>query len=157
MKRIFLVLPLFYYSLVFCQDINDENSKRAYTEVYGKCFKDLQPIKETKDFIPVNKNVKFCSLYQCVSRIEYSSENKESEEAILNRAAEITTLLYNQGTPIYLLTGMDSSGTEFVENKNLNDDNNLVYIAVAECITSKSLEKIKDIVNEQTLKLINKK
>lgn len=157
MNRIFLVLFLFYYSLVFCQDINDENSKRAYTEVYGKCFKNLKPIEETKDIIPINKNVKFCSLYQCVSRIEYASENKEIEQAILKRAIEITTLLYNEGTPIYLLTGMDSSGTEFVENKNLSDDNNLVYIAVAECITSKSLEKIKDIVNKQTLQLINKK
>lgn len=157
MKKIFLVLFLFSLNQIFCQDISDENSKKAYIEVYGKIFKDLKPIEGTKDILPPKKNVSFCSLYQCVSRIEYTEGNKNIQEAIFKRAIEITNLLYKQGTPIYLLSGMDSSGTEIVENKNLTDDNKLVYIAIAECLTSQSLEKIKDIVNEQTMKLINKK
>jgi hypothetical protein len=157
MKKIFLVLFLFSLNQTFCQNIDDENSKKAYAEVYGKCFKDLKPIEGTKDILPSKKDISFCSLYQCVSRIGYAEGNKNTQKAILKRAIEITTLLYKQGTPIYLLSGMDSSGTEIVENKNLTDDNNLIYIAVAECLTSQSLEKIKDIVNEQTMKLINKK
>lgn len=156
MKKIFLVLFLFSLNQTFCQDISDENSKKAYIEVYGKCFKDLKPLEEARNIIPL-KSIPFCTLYQCVAGVEYSEEKKDIQEAILKRSIEITTLLFKQGTPIYLLSGMDSSGTEIVENKNLTDDNNLVYIAIAECLTSESLEKIKNIVNEQTMKLINKK
>jgi hypothetical protein len=157
MNRTFLIFFLLCFCQVFCQDKSDENYQKAISEVFGKCFKDLNPIEGTINVIPVNKNVKFCSLYQCVSRIGYTSKNEEIEQAILKRAVQITTLLYNEGTPIFLISGMGSFGEAAEKNQNLNDDNNLVYIDIAECITSESLEKIKNIVNKQTLKLINTK
>ena len=157
MKKIFLAFLILFLNQVFCQDKTDENFNKAYVEVFGKCFEDLKPIEGTKEILPSKKNISFCSLYQCVTRIEYAENNKDIGEKILKRAIEITIRLYNAGTPIYLLSGMDSSGTAFAENKNLTDDNNLVYIAVAECITSDSIEKIKDIINNETLKLIHKK
>ena len=157
MKKIFLVLFLFSLNQTFCQDISDENSEKAIIEIFGKCFKDLKPIEGTKDILPQKKDVSFCSLYQCISRIGYTEGNKNSYEAILKRAFDITTLLYNEGTPLYLTSGMGSSGEADEENENLTDDNHLIYISIAECITSDSLEKIKNIVNAQTLRLINTK
>lgn len=156
MKNISIIFLLLFINQIFSQQLNDENLNKVYTETYGKCFKELKPVQEAKDIISL-KSISFCSLYQCVAAVEYTAEDKEVQEAILKRAIEITKLLYNQGTPIYLLSGMDSSGTEVIENQNLNDDNNLIYIAVAECLTSNSLEKIKNAVNEETLNLIHKK
>lgn len=157
MNKIFLVLFLFSLNQTFCQDKNDESLDNIYVKVFGKCFKNLKPIEGTKDVLPLKKDVSFCSLYQCVSRIEYTEDNKDIQGKILKRAIEIATYLYNDGTPIYLISGMGTSGEADEKNQNLTDDNNLIYISVAECITSNALEKIKNIVNEQTLKLINTK
>lgn len=156
MSKNFLFFFLLLGTRVLGQTQEISTEDKAYIEVFGKCFEGLKPLKETKNRTKLNK-VPFCSLFQCAYFIKYVEDEKTIQESILKRALEISVLLYNQGTPIYLLTGMNSFGTELTENKNLSDDNNLVYIAVAECITSESLEKIKNIVNEQTLKLINKR
>ncbi|MEO8238539.1 MAG: hypothetical protein ABI793_03435 [Flavobacterium sp.] len=155
MKKIILILSFLIFNQTFCQNENDESLDKVYVKVFGKCFKDLKPLEETKDFLPLKK-ISFCSLYQCVTRIQYSEIDKNMQEAILKRTIEITTRLYNDKTPIYLISGMNSYGTALEENQNLTDDNNLIYISVADCLSSKALEKIKNIVNQQTLKLINK-
>jgi len=157
MKIIFLLLALFCLQFGFSQDKSDENYQKAEVEIFGKCFKNLKPIEGTNDILPTKKDIPFCSLYQCVSRIGYAENNKQIEESIVKRAIDITTLLYNEGTPIYLMIGMDSFGEAEEKNQSLTDDHNLVYISIAACISTPSLNKIQKAVNKQTLELINKK
>ncbi|WP_202701086.1 hypothetical protein [Flavobacterium sp. UGB4466] len=154
MKNIFLFLFLFTLNQVFSQDDNYTNSEKIIVDVFGKCFKDLNQIKGTRDVIPVNKNVKFCSMYQCVSRIGYTEKAKDIEKAIIKRAIKIATRLYNEGTPVYLTCGANSSNQADWYNQNLTDDNNLVYISIAECVVSHSLITIQKAVNQETMKLI---
>lgn len=128
--------------------------EEIYTKIYGKCFKDLQPIKEIEN-IPSLQNISICSLFECVALVEYTEKEEKIQEAILRRATEITALLYNEGTPVYLTSGMNSFYKANENNQNLTDDNNLVHISVAECISSQSLQKIKQIVNRETARLIS--
>ena len=156
MKKTLSIFLFLITHQIFSQDKNYTNPEKALIEVYGKCFKDLNPIEGTTNVIPANKNVKFCSLYQCVSRNGYAEKNKDIEDSIIKRAIEITTRLYNEGTPVSLIIGMGTFGEADEKNQNLTDDNNLVYVSIAECISSLSLEKIQEAVNKETLKLINK-
>ncbi|MBS7254344.1 hypothetical protein [Flavobacterium branchiicola] len=155
MKNIFLVFFLLFTHEVFCQNEEYTNPEKAFVEVFGKCYKDLKPIEEIINFIPEKKDVKFCSLYQCVSRIEYVEKEKNIESVILKRAVEIAIRLYNEGTPIYLTYGMNSSGQADRDNQILTDDNHLVYVSIAECIVSHPLMKISKVVNKTTMELIN--
>lgn len=156
MNKTFLIIFLFCLHQAFCQDKSDENLNKAYIEVFGKCFEDLKTLEETKD-IPALKKISFCSLYQCVSRIQNSEIDKNIEQAILKRATEITTRLYNEGTPIYLIGGSMSWRQADINNQDLTDDNNLIYVSISDCISSNALVKIAKIVNEETSRLINKK
>jgi hypothetical protein len=155
MKKIFLIVFLLFLNQSYCQDGNYSNPEKALIKVYGKCYEDLKSIEGTRGLIPEKKNVKFCSLYQCVSRIEYVEKQKDIENTIIKRAVEITVRLYSEGTPVYLIYGMNSSSQADWDNQILTDDDNLVYISVAECIVSNSLIKISEAVNKATMELVN--
>ncbi|CAM3505127.1 hypothetical protein FLLO111716_14635 [Flavobacterium longum] len=84
------------------------------------------------------------------------------KEDDIKKAAEyrlrgIATQLYNQGKPVYLISGMDSSSYAHKQNENLEDDNGIIYISIGECLISQSESKAKEIFNEQTKMLIEKK
>ncbi|KAF2509201.1 hypothetical protein EYY60_12510 [Flavobacterium zhairuonense] len=155
MAKGILFLLLFFVNQAFCQDKKFTNPEKAFIEAFGKCYKDLNPIEGTINLIPEKKNVKFCSLYQCARAIEYTENKKEIENAILKRAVEITVRLYNEGTPIYLIYGMNSSSQADSDNEILTDDDNLVYISIAECVVSQSQVKISGVINKTTMELIN--
>ena len=155
MSKIFLILFLLSLNQTFCQNENDENLNNVYVRVLGKYFNHLKPLDEAKEIISL-KSISFSNLFECVAGVEYTENEKNIQDAILKRATEITILLYNEGTPVYLTSGMNSSNNADMKNQNLNDDNNLVYISIAECLSSNTLEKIKNVVNKQTLKLISK-
>jgi len=156
MKITFLILFLFCLHQAFCQNKNDENLDKVYVEVFGKCFEDLKALEETKDILSLKK-ISFCSLYQCVNRIQHSEVDKNIQDAILKRATEITTRLYNEETPIYLIGGSMSWHQADTKNQDLTDDNNLIYVSISDCISSNALVKIAKTVNEETSRLINKK
>lgn len=155
MKNISIIFFLLFINQTFCQDENYTNPEKAIIKVYGKCYEDLKPIEGTINIIPEKKNVRFCSLYQCVSRIGFAEKQKDIENAIIKRAVEITVRLYSEGTPVYLTYGMNSSSQADWDNQILTDDDNLVYLSVAECIVSQSLIKISEAVNKTTMELIN--
>nr|WP_315223258.1 hypothetical protein [uncultured Flavobacterium sp.] len=155
MKKILVIIFILFLNQTFCQNVNEDSEQKIQHKIYSKCFESLKPIPEIENHIPL-KNISFCSLSECVMAFEYAKDEKTILEAISKRAIEICVILYDEGTPIYLTSGMDSSYDADEKNQNLTDDNHLVYISVAECLSSKSLKKIKDIVNEQTKKLINK-
>jgi hypothetical protein len=156
MKRILLVFLIFCLNQTFCQNQNEDSEQKIQHKIYSKCFESLKPIPETENHMPL-KIISFCSLFECVMGFEYAKEEKTIQEAISKRAIEISVLLYDEGTPVYLTSGLDSSYEAEKENQSITDDNNLVYISVGECTSTSSLQKIKKIINEHTLKLINKK
>ncbi|MBZ4043102.1 hypothetical protein [Flavobacterium hibisci] len=154
MKKKFLILLLLLGIQVFSQ--NDDPDQKIHHKIYGKCFDNLEQIPETENEIPL-KAISFCSLLECTIGFKYAKDIKNIQNAILKRAIEITTLLYNEGIPVYLISGLDSSYEAEKQNKNITDDNNLVYISVGGCVSTNELQKIKQIINQKTLELINKK
>lgn len=50
--------------------------------------------------------------------------------------------------------GMESSLTAKERNKNLEDDNHIVYISYGECTNPPFLRRGAEIVNKQTMQLI---
>jgi len=155
MKYILAVFLILFTNQVFCQNKNYTNPEKAIIQIFGKCYNDLESIEGTTNILPEKKNVKFCSLYQCTSRIVYAEEDKNIEDKIIKRALEIAIRLYNEGTPVYLTYGMNSSGQADSDNEILTDDDNLVYISVGECIVFNPLVKISEAVNKTTMELIN--
>jgi hypothetical protein len=157
MKKVFITFCLLFINQIFSQDKNYTNPEKAFIEIFGKCFNDFKPIEGTKDFFTSKKDGQFCSLYQCVSRISYTEKKKDIQAEILKRALEITALLYNEGTPIYLISGMGSFGKADEKNEILTDDNNLIYISIADCISTNPLNNIMKVVNDETSRLLNLK
>ncbi|WP_409417233.1 hypothetical protein [Flavobacterium sp. PS2] len=155
MKKTITILFLLFINQIFSQKENEYSTEKVYSEIYSKCFKNLQPIKEIENF-PSLQNIPICALFECVALVEYTRNEKDIQEAIFRRAVEIAGLLYNEKTPVYLTSGMDSSYKAKMDNQDVTDDNNLIYISIAECNSSDSLRKIKQIVNQETSRLINK-
>ncbi|URM36980.1 hypothetical protein [Flavobacterium anhuiense] len=156
MKKNFVVLLLLLGIQGFCQNETDSLDDQIYVEIFGKCFSQVKPLPEVKNRTKLNK-IPFCSLYQCVRYIQYVEYEKKIQDAILKRAVEIAALLYKNGTPIHLISGMNSSDRALIKNANLNDDDKLVYISVAECISSSTLDRIQEAVNNETTRLIESK
>ncbi|WP_337967043.1 hypothetical protein [uncultured Flavobacterium sp.] len=156
MNKTIIILFFLFSIQAFSQNEETSLEDQIYMQVFGKCFTQLKPLPETQKRAKLNK-ITFCSLYQCVHYIEFVEYEKKIQDAILKRAIEITTLLYKNGTPVYLVTGMSSSDNALQKNINLNDDNKLVYISIAECVSSTTLQKIKETVNNETTKLIKQK
>lgn len=154
MKNTFIIFSLLFINQIFCQNKEYTNPEKAFIEVLGKCYQDLTPIEGTINIIPEKKNVKFCSLYQCATRIIFADEEKDIENAIIKRAVEITVRLYSEGTPVYLTYGMNSSSQADCDNQILTDDDRLVYASVGECIVFSPLVKLSEAVNKTTMELI---
>lgn len=156
MKKSFVILLLLLGIQGFCQNEIDSLEDQIRVEIFGKCFSQLKPLPEVKNRAKLNK-IPFCSLYQCVRYIQYVEYEEKIQNAILKRAVEIAALLYKNEAPIYLISGMNSSDKALMKNINLKDDDKLVYISVAECISSSTLDRIQEVVNNETTRLINLK
>ncbi|RZJ54644.1 MAG: hypothetical protein EOO44_04295 [Flavobacterium sp.] len=123
------------------------------TQLFTKCFENLNQGSDIFENYPALKSMKFCSLIECMFLLSY--EEQAIQLAAKNRLLGITTQLYKEGNPVYLINGLDSFLTAQEKNKNLDDDNHLVYITFAECTAPKFLRDGAQIVNDQTRLLIN--
>jgi len=85
----------------------------------------------------------------------YSYKESDIQLAAEKKLIGIATQLYNQRTPVYLTMGFESYSSAQEKNKDLNDDNYLVYISYGECTNPFFLVKAAEIVNKQTIFLIN--
>ncbi|MEO7978155.1 hypothetical protein [Flavobacterium sp.] len=108
MNKIFLILFFFCLNQTFCQNKDEDSEQKIQHKIYSKCFESLKPISEIENHQPL-KIISFCSLLECVMGFEYAKDEKTIQDAISKRAVEISVLLYNEGTPVYLTSGMDSS------------------------------------------------
>lgn len=119
--------------------------------MYNKCFDNLKPMT----YILENSNwqdsqicnLAICSALLIVNEIEAVKELKE-------RIIEITGKWHANGTPIKLISGLDSSMRAQKLNENLKDDNGIVYLSVSECTSTYEDRLTKELVNAETERLI---
>ncbi len=155
---------LFILLILFClkaesqnigeNEIIDDNSLSA--QLFTKCFTNLNQGFEIFEKYPAlkSKKIQFCSLLECMFLNAYKED--DIKLAAEKRLIGIATQLYNEGTPVYLIMGSDSYLTAKERNKNLEDNNHIVYISYGECINPLYLREAAEIVNKQTYFLINK-
>jgi hypothetical protein len=122
--------------------------------LYNKCFDDLKPMK----YISENSSWKdsdLCNLTMC--SLLLAVKDPEAVAELKKRIIEITRKLFENGTPIKLISGLDSFVYAEKLNENLKDDNGIVYISIAACILSEQESLTKEIVNAETNRLIKLK
>jgi hypothetical protein len=152
----FSFLFLFCFCVqVYGQTIETTEDTSIGAQLYTKCFENLNQGSEIFEKYPALKSIKFCSLLECSFLLAYN-EN-EIQLAAKERLIGITTQLFKEGNPVELISGMDSYLTAKEKNKNLEDDNHIIYISYGECISPKFLSTAAEIVNQQTWHLINSK
>lgn len=83
-------------------------------------------------------------------------EDKVKKVAI-DRLRGISTQLFNEGKPVLLTYGMNSVNSTLKKNENLEDDNHIIYLSIADCVVSQAESIASDVFNEQTIKLIARK
>lgn len=152
LNKIILTIAILFSNQVKSQELNDESETFSF-KLYSKCFENLNQGKAIFERYPDFNSVQFCSLLYCSVLLNYKEEDLQlaGEE----RLRGIATQLFREGNPVYLSYGMDSSMTVIEKNKNLEDDNHLVYISIGECVIPRYLHRSAEIVNKQTLQLLN--
>lgn len=153
--KLLLILSLFICFQAKSQNIDDTEIVKNYSiadQLHTKCFENLNQGIEIFEKYPSLKSRKFCSLIECM--FLYSYPENDIKFAAEKRLIGIATQLYNEGTPVYLTMGMDSYLYATEKNKNLEDDDHLVYINYGECTNPQFLTDAAKIINRQTLSLI---
>ena len=153
--KLLLLILFFSFFLAESQNQDDSNTvenNSIATQLYTKCFENLNQGKEIFLKYPEFKGSTFCSLITCSFLLSY----KETDLQIAGeqRLIGIATQLFKEGNPVYLISGLESGSKEKKKNENLEDDNRIVYIRYAECTSPFFLKRAADIVNQQTLSLI---
>ena len=124
------------------------------TQLYTKCFENLNHGDEILEKYPNWKDAKLCSLMYCMMLLSF--EDKEVQLMGEGRLVGIATQLYQEGNPVILIMGMESYLKAKKSNENLQDDDRIVYISYGECTNPTFLTRAAEIVNKQTMFLINK-
>jgi len=124
------------------------------TQLFTKCFENLNYGAEFLEKNPKWRDTKICSLMTCMMLLSF--QDKEVQLMGEGRLVGIATQLYLEGNPVILIMGMDSYLEEKKKNENLQDDDRIVYISYAECTSPPFLRKAAEIVNNQTRFLIKK-
>lgn len=155
LKKIYFIIFFLVFFQAESQNTDEsivvDNSISA--QLYTKCFDNLNQGNELFEKYPTFQKTTFCSLLSC----SYLLANKETD---IQKFAEqmltgITTQLFKEGNPVYLISGLESSTEAIRKNENLNDDNHIVYISYAECTSPLYLRNAAEIVNKQTRFLID--
>nr|WP_315245769.1 hypothetical protein [uncultured Flavobacterium sp.] len=159
MKKLFLIIILFQ-NLIFSQS----SEGNVYAENIGDkiqthCFENLKPFKEL-DSLPNWKN-HTCSIIDNLFLLQINTENKSFNEELhksaINRLREISNLFYLEKTPIILTSGMDSFLETEEKNKNLEDDNKIIYVSIGECTMPRNWSEGKEAFNSETMRLLKNK
>ncbi|WP_157486174.1 hypothetical protein [Flavobacterium sp. Leaf359] len=107
------------------------------------------------DEYPLLKGEAWYSITGCICLL-YIKEDTVKKVAI-ERLTGISTQLFNEGKPVLLTYGMDSAYSAMKKNKNVDDDNNIIYLSIADCVISEAESIASDIFNAQTIKLLAQK
>lgn len=147
---IFILLSTFFASAQTETEIEDDFSFSLLTRDFI-----LNHGSELFDKYPTLKAKEYHSIIGCIYLL-YLKEDEVKKVAI-ERLQGISTQLFNEGKPVLLTYGMDSVGFALKKNENLEDDNHIIYISIADCVVSESESIAKSVFNAQTMKLITEK
>lgn len=154
-KKLFITLVLFISFQAESQNTDEANiieDNSISTQLYTKCFENLNHGAEIFEKYPALKSMKFCSIITCGYLLNYKEE--DIQLAATARLQGIATQLFREGNPIKMVSGMESYIRVQKENENLQDDDHLVYISYGECTSPYYLKQAADIVNLQTALLL---
>jgi hypothetical protein len=154
-KSLLIAFLCFYLQAQSQNSIEDEETvdNSISTQLYTKCFENLNHGAEFLENYPAWKDTKLCSLMYCMMLLGF--QEKEAQLIGEGRLIGIATQLYREGNPVILIMGMESSLEAKKRNQNLEDDDHIVYISYGECTNPLFLNKAAEIVNKQTMSLIN--
>jgi hypothetical protein len=152
MKYIYIVILISQLCSAQTEIKVDENFPLS---LLTKDFKNLNHGNEIFEKHPILKRTELNSIIGCIYLLTLSEE--EIKKVAIARLKGIATQLFKEGKPIILTYGMDSAGFAIKENENLEDDNHIIYLSIADCIVSQSESKAKIVFNEQTMMLLAQK
>ena len=130
------MIIILFQNFIFSQN-SDENISREIIgdKIQIHCFENLKPFKEL-DSLP-NWKKHTCSILDNLYLLQIETENKsfnvELHKSAINRLREISNLFYLEKTPIILTSGMDSFLETEKKNKNIEDDDKIIYVSIGEC------------------------
>ncbi|WP_298119599.1 hypothetical protein [Flavobacterium sp.] len=155
----YLKLTLFIFFVIQLSSAQTENEIEIENNfplsLLTRYFKNLNHGSELFDSYPILKNEQFYSIIGCIYLLEIKDE--EIKKVAIARLKGISKQLFNEGTPVILNYGMDSVGFAIKKNEDLEDDNQIVYLSIADCIIRNSEVEAKNSFNNQTMKLIDQK
>lgn len=135
----------------------DDATESIEDGIVNYCFENLSPIREF-DSLPKWKEEKFCTLLDNLTLLQFEGVNvdfnQKLHKSILNRLCEISRGFYDKGNPVVLTSGLDSSYYAIQSNKNIEDEDNVIYVSIGECLIPNSWQKGKEVFNAMTKKLI---
>ncbi len=153
-SKLFILFTISFILKATGQKSDTLNVDPSY-RLYSKCFENLNYGSEIIEKYPALKKSGLCSIQDCVISLAFKEDF--IQEIAKARLRGIATQLFRQGSPVILISGMDSYSTALEENKNTDDDDKIVYISVGECVIPRYISIGQEVFNEQTRKLLAKK
>ena len=155
MKNIFIILFIFF-GFQFCSAQNESLDDGNFPlSLLSRNFEYLNQGSEFFEKYPLLKRTELNSIIGCIYLL--NDKEEEIKHVAVARLEGIATQLFNEGTPVILISGMDSTELANQKNENLEDDNHIIYLGIAACLVSEAESKAQKIFNAQTMKLIAQK
>ena len=155
MKYLKLTLIIFFISQLSSAQTENEIDNNFPLSLFTRNFENLNHGSELFDRYPILKNEQSYSIIGCIYLLEMKDE--EIKKVAIARLKGISTQLFNEEKPVILTYGMDSVGFAIKKNENLKDDNQIVYISIADCVVRNSEVEAQNAFNKQTWILIAQK
>lgn len=153
MKNIYLSIFMFLNTLFSSAQTTAEN-ENDFLFLLTRNFI-LNHGNELFDQYPLLKFEGYNSIDGCIYLL-YIKED-EVKKVAMERLRGISTQLFNEGKPVLLTYGMNSVGFTLKKNENLDDDNHIIYLSIADCVISEAESIARDVFNAQTIKLLAQK
>lgn len=151
MKKIYLLFSVIYFNFFYTQKYEQVDDNYPLSLLF-RHFKNLNHGKDEFEKFPTLKQPEYYCIMGCIILID--SNDETLKKVALARLKGIATQLFREGKPVLLTSGMSSAYFNIEKNKNLEDDNNIIYLAIADCIISKAEVLAQTTFNNQTRYLI---
>jgi hypothetical protein len=118
-------------------------------EYYNYCNENLSKLERSKVY-PLYPTEELCSIRKCFRGICYPEIN----EIIYKRIVEIAKVNFDKKIYLCLIKGKECIELAEMKNKNLEDDNKLIYIGIDEIYYDEEVSKGVKLYNSETEKLM---
>jgi hypothetical protein len=118
-------------------------------EYYNYCNGNLSKLERSKVY-PLYPTEELCSIRKCFRGICYPEIN----EIIYKRIVEIAKVNFDKKIYLCLIKGKECIELAEMKNKNLEDDNKLIYIGIDEIYYEEEVSKGVELYNSETEKLM---